>query len=157
MSFDRAFEIVVGLEGGYVNDPVDPGGETKYGITRRDHPAEDIANLTLDRAKEIYRVGYWNPVHGNDLPWPLSLCVFDAAVNQGVVPAAKMLQRALGVAADGIIGRQTLLAAARGGQWHVAKFMAIRAMRYQLTRNFERYGEGWLTRIFEVAMKGVES
>ncbi len=81
--FDTAFAIVVGLEGGYVNDPQDPGGETKYGISKRRYPAEDIPSLTLDRAKFLYQRDYWN-THGCDkLEWTEALLVFDSAVNGG--------------------------------------------------------------------------
>lgn len=153
MSFDRAFKIVVGQEGGYVNDPNDPGGETKFGICKRDYPNEDIKNLTIGRAAEIYQANYWAPIKGDQLPWPLALFVFDAAVNQGVVPASRMLQRALDAVQDGVIGPRTLALAAGSTPWHAARFMAFRAMRYQNTRNFDRFGEGWLTRIFQVVME----
>lgn len=154
-SFDRAFEIVVGLEGGYVNDPNDPGGETLYGITRRDHPEAWAAGQpTIDQAKAIYQRDYWDEVKGDSLPWPLALYVFDSAVNQGVSPAAKMLQRTLQTAQDGVIGRQTVSLAKKATAWHCARFMAFRVMRYQSTRNFDCFGEGWLTRLFEVAQKG---
>lgn len=82
-NFDAAFQIVVGMEGGYVNDPADPGGETKYGISKRRYPAEDIPNLTLDRAKFLYQRDYWNPHHCEFLPWAEALLVFDTAVNGG--------------------------------------------------------------------------
>ena len=72
-TFDQAFAIVIGEEGGYVNDPNDPGGETKYGIAKNSHPNVDIANLTLDQAKAIYKTEYWDKVFGDTLPrsWPL--------------------------------------------------------------------------------------
>lgn len=153
--FERAFEIVVGMEGGFVNDPHDPGGRTIYGITERDHPDLWAGGIpTIAAAQQRYREQYWALVHGDDLPWPLALFVFDAAVNQGVLPAIKMLQRALQTTQDGIIGRQTLMLAKNSKPWHAAAFMAYRAMRYQGTRNFDRYGDGWYTRLFEVAMKG---
>jgi len=81
-NFDRAFALVVGLEGGYVNDPKDPGGETKYGISKRANPDEDIKNLTLDRAKQIYRMKYW-PSGADSWPWAEALLCFDAAVHGG--------------------------------------------------------------------------
>lgn len=151
--FDRAFSVVVGQEGGLVKDPNDPGGETNFGISKRAYPKVDIENLTLDQAKDIYRRDYWAPIKGDFLPSPLGLFVFDAAVNQGVDAAIKMLQRALGCAQDGIIGAETVKRAQAATPWHMAKFMALRAMRYQGTRNFDRYGEGWLTRTYLVAME----
>ncbi len=80
-SFEKAFEIIVGVEGGYSNDPNDPGGETKYGIAKRYHPDEDIKNLTLERAKEIYLNDYWMPNACDDANFPLDICLFDSAVN----------------------------------------------------------------------------
>lgn len=81
--FDVAFGIVVGLEGGYVNDPKDPGGETKYGISKRRYPNIDIPRLTLDEAKAIYFRDYWNSEGCDKLEWTEALLVFDCAVNGG--------------------------------------------------------------------------
>lgn len=78
------------LDDGYVNDPHDPGGETKYGISKRAYPKEDIKNLTLGRALELYYTDYWYVAAGLD--WPLNLCAFDAAVNQGTKRAKEWLQ-----------------------------------------------------------------
>lgn len=153
MSFDRAFSLVVGVEGGYSNDARDPGGETKFGISKRSYPNVDIANLTLDAAKAIYLRDYWTPVHGDELPWPLSLFVFDAAVNQGKPAAIAMLQKSLGVAQDGILGVKTLAAAAKSPPELCPRFMANRALRYTGTRNFDIDGLGWFTRLFTVAIK----
>lgn len=91
-NFDEAFKIVIGHEGGYANDPKDPGGETKYGIAKKFHPGLDIKNLTLDEAKEIYRSEYWEPAGCNGLPYPEDLIVFDTAVNMGV-SKARFLQK----------------------------------------------------------------
>lgn len=154
-NFDMAFAGVIGVEGGYVNDPNDPGGETKYGISKRAYPNESIAALTLDRAKAIYRRDYWDAVKGDELPYHMDILVFDAAVNQGVIPAVKMLQHALSVAQDGILGRDTMTKARNAGKEQCALFMADRAMRYIGTRNFDRYGRGWLKRLFMVAFESV--
>lgn len=151
-NFDRAFATIVGQEGGYVNDPKDPGGETKYGVSKRSYPNEDIKNLTLARAKELYERDFWNAVKGDELPWPLALYVFDAAVNQGPV-AITLLQKALGVKQDGVFGAATRKALATADQRHVCPlFMADRALRYTGTRNFDIYGRGWLKRLFDVAI-----
>jgi lysozyme family protein len=152
--FSKAFEHVVGVEGGYVNDPRDPGGETIYGITRRDHPGAWAAGRpTLEQAKAIYRMGYWDPARCEYLPWPLAAFVFDAAVNQGVSTAVRLLQKAVGTVQDGAIGKNTLAAIQRADQRELcALFMADRALRYTGTRNFDTYGRGWLKRLFVVAM-----
>ena len=149
VSFDRAFEIVIGAEGGYSNDPKDRGGETKYGISKRSYPTLDIASLTLADAKRIYHRDFWIFISGDALPWPLSYFVFDAAVNQGVAPAIRMLQQALGVEADGVIGPQTLAAVGRFPQSEVCSlFLALRGVRYTGTHGFKHYGLGWFKRLF---------
>lgn len=155
MSFDKAFEHVVGVEGGYVNDPRDPGGETIYGITRRDHPgAWANGRPTLDQAKAIYQRAYWDAVKADSMPWPLSLFVFDAAVNQGVGTAIKLLQKALGTVQDGVLGQNTLAAIRKADPTELcAMFMADRALRYTGTRNFDVYGRGWFKRLFKIAME----
>ncbi|MDX1611629.1 MAG: glycosyl hydrolase 108 family protein, partial [Candidatus Thermoplasmatota archaeon] len=94
-----------------VNDPDDPGGHTKYGISARAYPDVDIAELTREDAGEIYRKDYWDACHCNELAHGIDITVFDAAVNTGTKQATKFLQRALGVTADGIIGPLTLSAA----------------------------------------------
>lgn len=151
--FEIAFRIVVGEEGGLSDDPRDPGGLTKYGISKRAYPDEDIANLTLDRARELYRRDYWNRVRGDDLPFRWALLVFDAAVNQGVDPAIRMMQDALGVLVDGRIGPRTIAAAQVGDDRRPARFLALRVFRYQRTKNFDRFGYGWITRCFVIALE----
>jgi lysozyme family protein len=154
-NFDAAFIHIVGLEGGYSDDPKDPGGKTRYGITEAVARARgylgDMRQLPLDVASEIYRADYWDACRCEQLPWPLSLYVFDAAVNQGVKPAVFLLQRALDTVQDGHIGPQTLKLAAAATPWHAARYLALRAARYVETRNFDRFGLGWFTRLFELA------
>lgn len=150
--FDRAFALVVGLEGGYEPPGTsDPGGETRYGISKRAYPAEDIENLTLDRAKAIYATDYWLKAGCARMPWPISALVFDAAVNQGIDPAIRCLQKALGCPQDGIFGVRTQTALTLSDDAETAAlFMAERALRYTGTRNFDQYGRGWFKRLFVV-------
>jgi len=152
-NFDKAFNAIVGVEGGYVNDPKDPGGETKYGISKRSYPNEDIKNLTPERAKELYRRDFWTAIHGDELTWPLALFLFDAAVNHGPETAVTVLQKSLGVKQDGSMGPRTVKAAVAGdAKEKCAMFMADRALRYTGTRNFDIYGRGWLARLFRVVI-----
>jgi lysozyme family protein len=153
MNFERAFDIVVGLEGGYGNDRNDPGGETKYGISKRAYPEVNIKTLSLDHAKGIYRFDYWDPLHCDEMPWPLAMLVFDCGVNQGLNTAAKTLQRALSVDQDGIIGKATLTKAKTAGAETCALFLADRAVRYTGTKNADLYLRGWLKRLFMIAME----
>lgn len=154
MNFDRAFDRVVTVEGGYVNDPNDPGGETIYGITRRDHPdLWEKGRPTLEQAKERYRQQYWDPVKAEQIPWPLAFFVFDTAVNQGVGTAVRLLQKAAGTVQDGVLGQNSLRAINQADQVELCSmFLADRALRYTGTRNFDIYGRGWLKRLFRIAL-----
>lgn len=163
--FDRAFDIIVGVEGEFSLDPNDPGnwtggkkgvGElkgTRWGISAKSYPHLDIKNLTKEQAKAIYRKDYWDQVKGDQYRWPLNLFVFDSAVNQGVDTAIRTLQDAFNLTVDGKIGPNTLNAAQRAGEWHTANYMAVRAKKYTTTASYDKYGEGWFTRLFSVAMK----
>lgn len=151
-NFDKAVAHILEAEGGYVNDPNDPGGETNFGICKRQYPDLDIKNLTKAEASAIYKRDYWDNVKGDKLPWPLALFVFDAAVNQGVDAAVKTLQKTLRVPQDGILGLQTLKAAQNSSVTTEAFYLADRALRYTGTRNFDKYGRGWLQRIFKIAI-----
>lgn len=111
MNFDKAFELLIGHEGGYSNrNPADdPGGETNFGISRRSYPGEDIAGMTLERAREIYRRDFWGAAACDALPDGIKFDVFDCAVNSGVHRAILLLQQAAFADVDGIIGPHTLL------------------------------------------------
>jgi len=126
--FDAAFNIVVNAEGGYVNDPKDPGGETKYGISKRSYPQLDIANITLEQAKAIYLRDYWHELACELMPWEFALITFDCAVNQGV-GVAKSISHATQNAED---------------------FQAARALRYAALPTFVTYGKGWMRRLFHI-------
>lgn len=98
LTFEECVEFVFAREGappgkdGYVNDPRDAGGETKFGIAKRSHPNLDIKNLTRDGAAKIYHEDYWMPAHCDDVSGPLRLAVFDTAVNCGVATSRALLQ-----------------------------------------------------------------
>lgn len=148
MDFDTCFERLIGHEGGYVNNPRDPGGETKFGISRRAYPGEDIAGLSLDRAKQIYRRDYWGPAGCDAVPDGARFDVFDMAVNAGVKTAIRTLQRAVGETDDGILGPRTLQAlqsmpAAR----LVARFNGLRLLALTDLPNWPAFGKGWARRI----------
>lgn len=117
--FEKAVEHVLKHEGGFVQHPRDPGGATKFGITRetfsrakkRAASINDVRRLSRKEAIAIYRQLYWDAVRADELPAGLDLATFDLAVNSGPSRAVKMLQTALGVEADGIVGPVTLGAA----------------------------------------------
>jgi len=153
-AFDFAVEMVLENEGGYVNHPSDPGGETKYGITKRQYPELDIASLTVDQAKDIYKRDYWNAVRGDELPDQIATVVFDCAVNQGQRRAIKFMQTAHRVTPDGIIGPRTLIAARSiSPELFVTRMMAERALHYASLSTFDVFGKGWMRRLFDVTIK----
>ncbi len=148
MNFDQAFDILVSHEGGYVNDPRDPGGETKFGISKRAYPALDIAALTLADAKAIYRRDYWDRAQCDRLPPGVAFDVFDAAVNSGIGQATRWLQRAVGVADDGVAGPLTLAAVARLEPEAVqARFSGHRLAFMTRLSTWDAFGRGWARRI----------
>ncbi len=103
----EVMEFVIGHEGGYVNHPDDPGGETNFGISKRSYPDEDIRKLTRPAALEIYRSDFWIASGCHGMPPPLDLVVMDYAVNSGVSRAVKALQRELGAKVDGEFGAKS--------------------------------------------------
>ena len=115
MKFFEAIEIILKHEGGYVNDKDDPGGETKYGITKRFYPNIDIKYLTKKEAKQIYKDDYWDKNRVDELPEQLRYIFFDMCVNMGRGTAVKILQRSAvssgqKIAVDGGLGPMTLKA-----------------------------------------------
>jgi lysozyme family protein len=147
MTFDSAVEFVLSHEGGLVNDVHDPGGLTRYGISQRAYPDLDIRNLTKDDAMQIYRTDYWDRCRCDELPAGLAILLFDSAVNQGPTAAIRMLQQALRVSADGVIGPVTLAAAQGATKATICEYVARRANTYGLNPNFTRYGLGWSRRL----------
>lgn len=156
MSFDRAFEHVIAVEGGLVEHPADPGGLTKYGISQRSYPGEDVRNLTLSRAKELYRRDFWDRVRGDELPPAVAICLFDYAVNSGVSQAIRTFQRCLGVVADGVFGPATLAAArAREPRSLVIDLQAERLLFLSRLVTWDDFGRGWTRRVISTALEAL--
>lgn len=109
--FSQAVARVLQHEGGYINDSNDPGGETKYGISKRAYPDLDIANLTVEEARVIYRREYWDKIRGDEIPsQDVADNLLDTAVNVGLHRASKWIQRLVDATVDGVIGPKTVLA-----------------------------------------------
>jgi lysozyme family protein len=148
MTFDDAFERLVGHEGGFVDHPADPGGETKYGISRRSYPGEDIKGMTLGRAKHIYRRDFWGPAGCDAVPPAVRFDLFDMAVNAGVGKAARTLQRAVGAVEDGIVGPRTLqLLNSMPPSRVVARFAGHRLEHMASLPTWPTFGRGWARRV----------
>lgn len=148
MNFDQAFERLIGHEGGYVNHPDDPGGETNFGITKRTYPGENIRGMTLERAKAIYRRDFWGPAGCDAVADAAKFDLFDMAVNSGVRPAIQALQRAVGESIDGVLGPRTLQAAqSMPGARLVARFNGARLSYMTNLPTWPSFGRGWARRI----------
>lgn len=146
--FSKIIDHVLAHEGGYVNNPRDPGGETNWGIAKRSHPDVNIRALTREGAIDIYRRDYWLPIQGDSLPAAAAFQVLDAAVNHGPGNAIRWLQRAAGVADDGKIGPITLAAVKAADPNDLAlKFNAERLMFYASLSTFDTFGRGWTRRV----------
>lgn len=130
-------DFILRHEGGYVNDKNDPGGETKFGISKRSYPDLDIKNLTKQQATEIYERDFYNKVRGDDLPVWLALMVTDFAVNAGIKTAVAILQRLVGETDDGIIGKKTIAA---------CKGKPSRTLRQAYTTSREAYYDALVAR-----------
>ena len=146
--FDYFIERVLTHEGGYVNDPRDPGQETRWGISKRAYPQVDIRNLTRAQAVDIYRRDFWQRVRGDELPREFAFQALDAAVNHGIGNAVRWMQRAAGVADDGVIGPVTLAAVQRAQPADlVLRFNAERLRFYAKLTTFDAFGRGWVNRV----------
>lgn len=151
MTFDEAFDRLIGHEGGYADHPSDPGGQTMWGVTARVARANgftgDMRDLPREKAKQIYRDLYWSPVKADQLPEAAQFDVFDAAVNSGVGQAAKWLQRVVGATPDGSIGPATIAAAAAAGPLIGARFNGVRLQFMTDLPTWGAFGKGWARRV----------
>lgn len=146
LTFDIAFDRLLGHEGGYVNDPRDPGGETNWGISKRSYPNVDIKNLTRDGAKAIYLADFWSPL--GDADPAIKFQVFDFAVNGGLPTGLRKLQAAVGVADDGHWGPVSD-AALKAMELNdvLMRFNAQRLRFYTALSKWPDYGKGWTNRV----------
>lgn len=154
MTFDQAFDALLGHEGGYANNPADPGGETMWGVTvavaRANGYQGSMRDLPRETAKAIYRKLYWDAVHADDLCNAVRYPLFDAAVNSGVKQAVKWLQRAVEVQDDGILGPMTKAAANRYGDVAAARMLGYRLDFMTSLPNWPQFGKGWARRIASI-------
>ncbi|MEQ9865041.1 glycoside hydrolase family 108 protein [Pectobacterium aroidearum] len=168
-SFTHAVAFVLAKEGGYVNDPTDKGGETKFGISDlRDgikdgmtdidgdkKPDVRIKDLTLEQASQIYYREYWYPSYCKEWPDGISLIVFDSAVQHGVKKAIQLLQSAAGVDDDGIVGKDTRAAVnSADPEWLLTRYLLRRARYYadiiKSNSSQGKYLNGWFNRLDSV-------
>ena len=153
MNFEECVSIILDHEGGYVDSPNDPGGETKYGISKRAYPHLPIADLTVADARMIYKKDYWDKIEGDRIPDYMRLLVFDCAVNQGTSRAIKFMQRSCGAGADGVIGPNTMSCLYNiNVEIFLRNFCMLRHKSYTSLDGWKHYGAGWSGRLLDVLL-----
>jgi len=169
-NFPAIMEHVFQVEGGYVNNPSDPGGATNMGITIHtlrnlemdldndgDIDRDDVILVSKEVATDIYRVRYWEPVEGPEMPSGLDLVLMDGGVNSGPRTSVRWVQRALGVVADGILGPQTMGAIRNANKEKlIANSLNERRRSVRSFRNYDVFGKGWENRINAVEHRAQE-
>jgi lysozyme family protein len=154
VNFDRSIPILLEEEGGLADNPHDPGGLTKFGISQRSYPHLDIRSLTPELAATIYARDFWAACGADRLPWPLCLFVFDHSVNAGRIASIKCLQRAAHVNDDGELGPKSLAAVARADLRHLCRQFNVERCRYYMSLSgFATFGLDWIGRVASVALK----
>lgn len=152
--FDDAFKVVIGEEGGLVNNPKDKGGLTKYGIAQKFHPNVDVENLTLDQAKEIYKKQYWDKYNLESFPAGERSEIFDMVVNSPV-RATKAIQRATGTTPSGKLGKATreAMRSYKGDLGRDSRYEYIKSLASE-SKDWTEFGNGWANRYLNVDMFG---
>ena len=148
MIFKEVFDRTISIEGGYSNDPDDPGGETKFGISKREYPNLKIKELTREDAFNIYKRDFWDVLDGDSIPGSVAYQLFDFAVNSGIRTAIRYFQRALHVADDGYFGPISRNAISKSSETDM--IMNLNAERLDfMTRlsKWDSFGKGWARRI----------
>ena len=166
-NLESSLKAILHHEGGYVNHPKDPGGETNLGVTKKVYEEyggkKDMKDLVVADVAPIYIDRYWGKMKCDDLPSGLDLCVFDFGVNAGPGRAAKFLQKLLGVTQDGGIGPQTLgaLQSAIGEdkvtqtREMIEKYQSMRQEYYEGLSTFDTFGKGWTRRVEETTHEAI--
>lgn len=158
-NFEECLALVLKHEGGFVNNPQDPGGMTNLGVTKvtyegyvnRHVDEAEMRSLTPDLVAPLYKKMYWDRIKGDDLPVGVDYCLFDLAVNSGVGKAGKLLQMALDVPADGLIGPMTLRALeSRDPEEIIQQVCQERLDFLQSLNTWNTFGKGWGRRVAEV-------
>ena len=164
-NYQKCLDMILHHEGGYVNHPKDPGGETNLGVTKRVYEewggTKDMKDLEVEDVAPIYRKNYWDRIKADDLPSGLDLCVFDFGVNAGTGRAAKYLQSMIGTVADGGIGPNTLkkldeYLEENSVEDTIKNYQAERQSYYESLSTFETFGRGWTRRVEETTESALE-
>jgi len=165
-NFANVLSVTLDFEGGYVNNPSDPGGETNKGITKSTYEQwlrskglasrnVDIKNIPDEHVQGIYRDRFWNKIHGDDLPSIVAQQMFDLAVHSGTVRAVKILQNIVGAKPDGKFGPNTLKATQSYLQQHGDLILAKEILKQRKAflvnllkqEKYQPFAKGWMNRI----------
>ena len=153
-NFQECLDLVLKSEGGWVNHPSDPGGETNLGVTKAvweeyvGHPVASMKNLTKDDVAPLYELKYWRTCYCEVLPRGLDFVVFSMGVNAGPGRSVKLLQQSLGCVPDGVIGPRTReLISTNNSANLIAKFSETRREYYRSLKSFPTFGKGWVARV----------
>ena len=164
-NYEKCLEAILHHEGGYVNHPQDPGGETNLGVTKRVYEEwggnKDMKDLLVEDVAPIYKKNYWDRVKGDSLPSGLDICIFDFGVNAGPGRAAKYIQTQIGTIADGGIGPNTL---AKLNEYlsktpiekAIRDYQSVRQDYYEQLSTFTTFGKGWTRRVQETTKMALE-
>ena len=160
-NFDECLKMLLHHEGGYVNHPSDPGGETNLGVTKKVYQewggTKDMKDLTVEDVAPIYKKNFWDRCKCDDLESGVDWVVFDWAVNSGTGRSAKAIQKICGAAQDGAIGPKTLaLIGTQNTQYVIEEFGKIRQDFYESLKTFDTFGKGWTRRNKETTAKALE-
>ena len=164
-NWEKSLALVLKSEGGYVNNPADPGGMTNLGVTKAvweewvGHPVDEkiMRELTPERVAPLYKRKYWDACNCDNLPLGIDYLVFDFAVNAGVGRSAKTLQTAIGCVPDGAIGPNTMAAINKADPKSlIDKFSTAKTNFYQSLKTFSVFGKGWLRRVDETKKNALE-
>ena len=159
-NFDECLKMLLHHEGGYVNHPSDPGGETNLGVTKKVYQewggTKDMKDLTVEDVAPIYKKNYWDRCKCDDLESGVDWVVFDWAVNSGTGRSAKAIQKICGATQDGAIGPKTLaLIGKQDTQYVIEEFGKVRQDFYESLKTFDTFGKGWTRRNKETTDKAL--
>ena len=169
-NYEHCLGMILHHEGGYVNHPKDPGGETNMGVTRRvyenwcleqDLFRKDMKDLEFSDVAPIYKQNYWDRCKCDSLPNGVDLCVFDMGVNAGTGRGARFLQKCVGSVSDGAVGPNTLRQvdewiAMRGEEDLITDYSERRRDYYKRLKTFSTFGRGWIRRVDETEVEALK-
>ena len=161
-NFKKCLELVLKSEGGWVNNPKDPGGETNLGVTKKvweewlGHEVKTMKDLTPEDVAPMYQAKYFMACYANQLPVGIDYMAFDAAVNMGPGRAVKLLQECLGCVPDGTIGPRTMQLIDQKKPEDIVDLYSKRKTSFYEGPTFATFGKGWLKRVEDVKFNALK-